>query len=577
VTDVPDPTPASSAVAPALRELATALADRAARASDAAERAAAERLHRHVAEYLVPRAADLESPLVVVIVGSTGSGKSSLFNALAGWPASPSGILRPTTRRPVVLAAPDDVAALERGDILPGLSGRGDLHVLADRRKGRGAGVVLVDAPDIDSIEAENRRLAAELLEAADLLIVITTASRYADEAPWQMLARARERGVPLLAVLNRLPANDADAHAVETDYLHLLERAGLLAAGALGQLEIVDIREGQIDPKRDALSARAIEPVRAALDRLVSGAAERKALASRALGSALDGLTPAVERIATAIEHEREAVERLERQAAAAYADELGRLNGELASGTFLRAEVLRQWQQFVGAGAVARFLASGMGRATEAIKGLFRRQPPAPVSEVREGAFTDVVELTAGRAAEAARRTATEWSTSNLGSRALADDAGLWTVDPELREALRADLEEWANAIGSRITEIGEGKRGFARAASLGVNVLGTATVLAVFTTTGGLTGAELGITAATALLNQKLLEAIFGEATLHQFVSEAREGLRTLIAHRVERDRARFDATLTGFAPEPDAAAALRAAAARVEALRETAAAG
>ena len=53
---------------------------------------------------------------------------------------------------------------------------------------------------------------------------------------------------------------------------------------------------------------------------------AERKALASRALGSALDGLTPAVERIATAIEHEREAVERLERQAAAAYADELGR-----------------------------------------------------------------------------------------------------------------------------------------------------------------------------------------------------------------------------------------------------------
>ncbi|MEO8510433.1 MAG: GTPase domain-containing protein [Chloroflexota bacterium] len=571
MTDVPPPAPSPAGIGPALRELDTALVERARRAPDAPERGAAERLHRHVAEYLVPRAADVESPLVVVILGSTGSGKSSLFNALAGWPASPSGILRPTTRRPVVLAAPDDIAAIERGEILPGLASRDQLHVLADRRKGRGAGVVLVDAPDIDSIEAENRRLAAELLEAADLLIVITTASRYADEAPWQMLTRARERGVPMLAVLNRLPTDDADAVAVETDYLHLLERAGMLAAGALGQLEIVDIREGQLDTKRDALSARAIEPIRAALDRLVSGTAERRELAARALGAALEGLPPAVERIAAQVEEERAAASRLESTAAAAYRDELVRLNGELASGTFLRAEVLRQWQEFVGAGAVARLLASGVGRAVEAVKSLVRRQPAAPVVEVREGAFTDVVELTAGRVAEAARRTATEWSASELGNRALAEDAGLWTVNPQLRVELRASLERWAGEIGTRIGEIGEGKRGFARAASLGVNVLGTATVLAVFTTTGGLTGAEVGITAATALLNQKLLEAIFGEATLHQFVSEARDGLKRLIADAVDTDRARFETALGSFAPGAGDAERLRAAVARVEEIR------
>jgi energy-coupling factor transporter ATP-binding protein EcfA2 len=573
VTDVSPVPPAPAGIGPALRELDAALIERAHRAPDAGQRGAAERLHRHVAEYLVPRAADVESPLVVVILGSTGSGKSSLFNALAGWPASPSGVLRPTTRRPVVLAAPGDIAAIERGEILPGLASRDQLHVLADRRKGRGAGVVLVDAPDIDSIEAENRRLAAELLEAADLLIVITTASRYADEAPWQMLTRARERGVPMLAVLNRLPADDADALAVETDYLHLLERAGMLAAGALGQLEIVDIREGQLDAKRDALSARAIEPIRAALDRLVSGSVERRALAARALGAALEGLPPAVERIAAQVEAEREAASRLEATATATYRDELVRLNGELAGGTFLRAEVLRQWQEFVGAGAVARLLSSGVGRAVEALKGLVRRQPPAPVVEVREGAFTDVVELTAGRVAEAARRTATEWSTSELGNRALAEDAGLWTVNPELRTDLRAGLERWATEIGTRIGEIGEGKRGFARAASLGVNVLGTATVLAVFTTTGGLTGAEVGITAATAVLNQKLLEAIFGEATLHQFVSEAREGLKRLIEAAIEADRARFDTALGTFAPGAGDAERLRAAVARVEEIRAT----
>jgi hypothetical protein len=103
--------------------------------------------------------------------------------------------------------------------------------------------------------------------------------------------------------------------------------------------------------------------------------------------------------------------------------------------------------------------------------------------------------------------------------------------------------------------------------------VNVLGTATVLAVFTTTGGLTGAELGITAATALLNQKLLEAIFGEATLHQFVTEAREALGRIVTETVEADRARFDTSLARIAPDATTAERLRAATARVEELRRS----
>ena len=93
----------------------------------------------------------------------------------------------------------------------------------------------------------------------------------------------------------------------------------------------------------------------------------------------------------------------------------------------------------------------------------------------------------------------------------------------------------------------------------------------MLAVFTTTGGLTGAEVGITAATALLNQKLLEAIFGEATLHQFVTEARDALRRLIADSVDADRARFAAALAGLSSDAGLASRLRAAVARVEELR------
>ena len=89
-----------------------------------------------------------------------------------------------------------------------------------------GRGLVLVDAPDFDSVELSNRALAVELLEAADLVVFVTTATRYADQVPWTILERARQRGVPLLAVLNRLPAEAEDADAVAADY------AAMLAAG---------------------------------------------------------------------------------------------------------------------------------------------------------------------------------------------------------------------------------------------------------------------------------------------------------------------------------------------------------
>src|SRR5687767_4006163 len=61
------------------------------------------RLAWHLDDYLLPRVRDLEAPLVCILLGSTGAGKSSLLNGLAGAQVSPSGVVRPTTMRPVVL------------------------------------------------------------------------------------------------------------------------------------------------------------------------------------------------------------------------------------------------------------------------------------------------------------------------------------------------------------------------------------------------------------------------------------------------------------------------------------------
>ena len=74
-------------------------------------------------------------------------------------------------------------------------------------------GLALIDAPGHRFVEDANRALAGRLVEAADLCCFVTTATRYADRIPWAVLTRVRERGVPLMVVVNRLPA-DADDRA---------------------------------------------------------------------------------------------------------------------------------------------------------------------------------------------------------------------------------------------------------------------------------------------------------------------------------------------------------------------------
>ena len=101
-------------------------------------------------------------------------------------------------------------------------------------------GLALLDAPDIDSVVDANRQLAAQLLAAADLWLFVTTAARYADAVPWELLHAARERGTALALVLNRVPA-DATAEVSE----HL---ARMLAERGLPGTELLVVPETQLD-----------------------------------------------------------------------------------------------------------------------------------------------------------------------------------------------------------------------------------------------------------------------------------------------------------------------------------------
>ena len=182
-----------------------------------AEAAEAQRAARAVVEqvddYLLPRLEQLDAPLLMVVGGSTGAGKSTLVNAL----------VRPRSRPPACCARPRAArcwCAHRRTGLVrrrPGAApagpgtgagadaGPGTLR-LVEHRACR-AGLALLDAPDIDSVVETNRDLAAQLLAAADLWVFVTTAARYADAVPWDLLhAAAQERATALAVVLDRVP-----------------------------------------------------------------------------------------------------------------------------------------------------------------------------------------------------------------------------------------------------------------------------------------------------------------------------------------------------------------------------------
>jgi hypothetical protein len=499
-------------------------------------------LREHVARHVRPRAVSLDAPLLVLLVGPTGAGKSSLFNALVGRRASPTGVLRPTTRELVALARPQDRFSLVRdGGPLTGIE-EDRLRLVVDDAAPEG--LILVDAPDVDSVEHANRALTDRLVEAADLAVFVTTATRYADRVPWEVLGRVRDRGLPLVVIVNRMPSDSADRNVVMDDLRRLLADAGIVDGRRHIELDLIGVPEGALDLGTDGLDRRAIQPLLERIARLASDKESRLELAARALAGSLAGLEPQLRAVGEDLEHTAIDAERLRRLATDAYERELGTLRDELARGQFLRAEALRQWHAFVGADEITRFFSTGIGRIRATLSTIVHGNPEAPVAEVREQTLADLRALTRVRVGEAARRAAMAWSDEPSARAAVEADPSVWSPSPDLDERLSERLDNWVASIAEDVRTTGGTKRLLAMGASVGVNAAGIAVMLATFSQTGGLTGAEVGIAAATGFLNQKLLAALFGEAALVEMISRARVRLIDALGDTFREELARFD---------------------------------
>ena len=507
-----------------------------------------------VDDYLLPRLRQMDAPVLMVVGGSTGAGKSTILNSLVGTEVSPAGVLRPTTRAPVLACHPDDVRWFEDQRILPklarttGASGAAEGTLRLVPTTALQPGLALLDSPDIDSVLAENRALANQLLAAADAWLFVTTAARYADAVPWEFLRSARDRGTSLSIVLNRVPEDAREVAA------HLRE---MLRGQDLAEAELLVVPETELVD--GLLPARALAPVRQWLDALAADAAARSDLIRRTLKGALASLPARAGGVATAAAEQLAAASELRSEVDAAYAGAQRDVEEAMRSGSLLRGEVLARWHEVIGTGDVMRALESKVGWVRDRVKSVLTGKPAAD-EELRVAVENRIEAVIRAAAERASERAARAWREHASGRALLADSTTFDRASRELEALTEDEVRAWQGFVFELVSREGESKRTTARLASLGVNGAGLTVMLAVFAHTGGLTGAEVVVAGGTSAISQKVLEAIFGDQAVRTLAARAREDLLERAEQLLRVDAVRFDELLDASAPDAETVARL-----------------
>ncbi|GAB3187863.1 dynamin family protein [Micromonospora palomenae] len=517
-------------------------------------------------DYLLPRLARLDAPLLVVVGGSTGAGKSTLVNSLVQARVSAAGVLRPTTRSPVLVCNPADSAWFRQGELLPGLTRTTQpsedprsLHLVT--APALPAGLAFLDAPDIDSVVDANRALAGQLLAAADLWLFVTTAARYADAVPWELLRSARARGAAIAMVLDRVPPEAADEIAA-----HLSE---MLAVQDLGAAPLFVLPETWVDGQ-GLLPDKVTAPLSAWFSRLAADAEARSAVVRQTLDGALASLHPTVEALAEAADEQVAAADALDERVRAAYRGAHRTVEEGLKDGRLLRGEVLARWQEFVGTGEFFRTLEARIGRLRDRVVAAMTGRPATPATELRNAIESQLVTLLRGVSSEAAEHAYTAWKAHPAGAALL--EPALAHPSDDLSERAERLVRDWQRGVLELVKAEGGDRRFVARTAAYAVNATGLAVMIAVFASTAFIpTGLEVATGAGTTVAAQAVLQAIFGDQAVRTLANKARADLLDRVRALLDEEAARYLTRTDEARPGADAGAELRRAASRVEVAR------
>lgn len=494
-------------------------------------------------DYVLPRLANIDAPLLAVVGGSTGSGKSTLVNAIVGEKVTQSGVIRPTTRQPVLVTNPTDEAWFNSTHVLPGLAReRGDASANPQATSLRivptnavRQGMALLDAPDFDSIDDVNRQLAGQLLAAADLWVFVTTPARYADQLVWNFLHDAASRNIEVIVILNRV---DEDSAATVPDDLRRM-----MAEAGLGDSTLFTVPLAK--DFGTFLPDELVVPIRVHLQKLADDSAARRIMAGKTVMGAMDKLNSRVYELADTQQRSEEFAANLSEALDATYDNAAEHVIDATSDGNLLRHEVLQRWQDFVGTSDAFRTIERWYSTAIDKIGSWFTGRP-APVREVE----TEIEHGLHAVIVDAADTAATR-SWSHLGSvapqlRSVADQS-LAYASNDIEEKASQLVREWQANLVQYIQENAGQKRKTARIASIGLNVVTVSLMVVVFASTAGLSGGEIAIASGSAVVGQKLLETIFGEETVRRMAKMAREDLNTRVGELLATERHRYESVI------------------------------
>ncbi len=168
--------------------------------------------------------------LWIALLGGTGTGKSTIFNALAGKDISPVGVARPTTTSPVAYGHRDHAVtgnfpfSLSRSERTlrdetdeGSVTGNGGTTFIRYVEHGEDhlSHLVLLDTPDLDSLESGNRYQARLMYHLSHGVIFVTSQEKYADQVLFRFMHRASVERKPLFVVFNKAEKGQTAAELV--------------------------------------------------------------------------------------------------------------------------------------------------------------------------------------------------------------------------------------------------------------------------------------------------------------------------------------------------------------------------
>src|ERR1035437_5399285 len=541
--------------------------------SVATARSSQSSLIKQLDDYVIPRVCALDAPLLTVVGGATGVGKSTLVNSLVGSVVSQHGVLRPTTRLPVLVHHPRDESWFNGSRILPelariaggdGAAGEATQDHSAVRLISSStlpAGLALLDAPDIDSVVHANRDLGSQLFMAADLWLFVTTAARYADAGPWDFLRGAVEHGTSVAIVLDRVPSDAMEE--IRTALASMLRTRGLASA------PIFTIAETTVQAN-GLLSEREVARVRSWLSALARDAKARSIVVRRTLSGALKSIPDVALIVSDASAEQEDATVALLHEVKAAYGAATESFERAMTDGTLLRGEVIARWQEFVGTGQFLRQVEVGISRLRDRIAVAIKGNSPH-TSELGEALQSGVVELLTAQSRGASATVLRRWRQLPGGAALVVAHPELVDPAPERAGDVRRLVRDWQGEVLEMVGAQSSDRRTTARVLSFGANGVGVILMLLVFSQTGGPSGGEVGVAGGSAVLAQRILEAIFGDQAVRILVTQARAKLMARAQELYSGEQARLHAAVSALQVSEGQAGRIKAASAGVEAAR------